>query len=253
MDKPTDKLVTRQIGRGTWQGPESEANRIFGPQQEATRHPDDIAVDRFARMMKDKLRYAREVKGRSGWDIPENCPAQHLRQLLREHMAKGDGVDVANLAMMLALRGEPTVTTDTQEDDAFVAGAWWMQGMILKSVLPQLRSMTSRGEVVGMVRSVSVPKGSAPAEPDYCYDPTDWDVTHVWGDRHELVGNILDRGSDDAPVEIATLMRGPSKFVVWEHLDTDGDGEADDRELRWFDRREDAVAYQNQTKESVHG
>ena len=68
-------------------------------------HPDDLAVDRFAAIMKAKLANARE-KGRGGWDDRELCPDGYLSQLLREHVDKGDPVDVANLAMMLTLRGE---------------------------------------------------------------------------------------------------------------------------------------------------
>lgn len=60
-------------------------------------HPDDVAVDRFAAAMKDKLSKARE-KGRGGW---ETCPPEDLSRMLREHVEKGDPRDVANFAMML--------------------------------------------------------------------------------------------------------------------------------------------------------
>jgi hypothetical protein len=65
--------------------------------QPAPSHPDDLAVDRFAVAMKDKLAKARE-KGRSGW---ETCPPDDLSRMLREHVGKGDPRDVANFAMML--------------------------------------------------------------------------------------------------------------------------------------------------------
>lgn len=68
------------------------------------RHPDDIAVDNFAEMMKAKLARAR-AKGRGGWDNPDECTVENLADLLVEHVDKGDPVDVANLAMMLTLRG----------------------------------------------------------------------------------------------------------------------------------------------------
>jgi hypothetical protein len=67
-------------------------------------HPDDLAVDRFAVMMKEKLAKAR-AKGRGGWDDPGQCSIEYLSRLLVEHVAKGDPVDVANLAMMVQLRG----------------------------------------------------------------------------------------------------------------------------------------------------
>jgi hypothetical protein len=69
----------------------------------ALSHSDDIAVDKFAGMMKTKLAKSRE-KGRGGWDDPEQCTVEFLAKLLIEHIRKGDPVDVANLAMMLSLR-----------------------------------------------------------------------------------------------------------------------------------------------------
>lgn len=70
----------------------------------ASQHPDDIAVDAFAGAMKDKLAASRD-KGRSGWDDPEQCSVEYLATLLVQHVAKGDPIDVANLAMMLHQRG----------------------------------------------------------------------------------------------------------------------------------------------------
>lgn len=62
-------------------------------------HSDDAAVERFAVMMKDKLAASR-YKGRAGW---ERCSEPVLMEMLREHIKKGDMVDVANLAMMVHL------------------------------------------------------------------------------------------------------------------------------------------------------
>jgi hypothetical protein len=59
--------------------------------------PDDLAVDRFAAAMKDKMAAAR-AKGRGGW---EKCSPEYLTFLLREHVEKGDPRDVANFCMML--------------------------------------------------------------------------------------------------------------------------------------------------------
>ena len=67
-------------------------------------HPDDLAVDRFAAAMKAKLAKKRS-EGRGGWDKPDECSIAFLSQLLREHVAKGDPVDVGNLAMMVHQRG----------------------------------------------------------------------------------------------------------------------------------------------------
>jgi hypothetical protein len=67
------------------------------------RPPDDVAVDAFAAAMKAKLKRAREEKGRGGW---QDMSATELSAMLREHVEKGDPVDVANLAMMLHQNGQ---------------------------------------------------------------------------------------------------------------------------------------------------
>lgn len=72
--------------------------------QPAQYHPDDIAVDAFSATMKAKLAKKRD-EGRGGWDTPE-CTQELLSGMLRNHVDKGDPVDVANLAMMLHQRGE---------------------------------------------------------------------------------------------------------------------------------------------------
>lgn len=61
-------------------------------------HSDDIAVDKFAAAMKEKLKVAREQKGRSGW---ETCTPEYLANLMYGHLHKGDMRDVANFAMMI--------------------------------------------------------------------------------------------------------------------------------------------------------
>lgn len=68
-------------------------------------HPDDAAVDRFATAMKAKLAQKRD-EGRSGWDDKDDCSQLFLSQLLREHVEKGDPLDVGNFAMMLHQREE---------------------------------------------------------------------------------------------------------------------------------------------------
>ncbi len=60
-------------------------------------HSDDDAIDAFANAMREKMALSR-TKGRDGW---QTCPVDLLWQMLREHVDKGDPVDVANLAMMI--------------------------------------------------------------------------------------------------------------------------------------------------------
>lgn len=72
--------------------------------QSAPAHEDELAVDRFAAVMKTKLAKKRN-DGRGGWSGPE-CSEETLSRMLRDHVGKGDPVDVANFAMMLHQRGE---------------------------------------------------------------------------------------------------------------------------------------------------
>lgn len=65
-------------------------------------HQDDIAVDLFADAMKAKLAKKR-IEGRSGW---QSMSAEDLSKLLHQHIAKGDPLDVANIAMMLHQNGQ---------------------------------------------------------------------------------------------------------------------------------------------------
>ncbi len=77
--------------------------------------PDDIAVDRFADAMKAKMAAAR-AKGRGGWEGP-TCNAEILSRMLRDHVEKGDPLDVANFCMMLWNRGEVIEPSSTREND----------------------------------------------------------------------------------------------------------------------------------------
>lgn len=68
-------------------------------------HADNEAVDQLALAMKNKLGRARE-KGRGGWDDKTACTQEDLSRMLREHVDKGDPVDVANFCAFLDARGE---------------------------------------------------------------------------------------------------------------------------------------------------
>lgn len=58
---------------------------------------DEVAVHSFAHAMVEKMARSR-TKGRGGW---QTCSVPDLWQMLRDHVEKGDPVDVANLAMMI--------------------------------------------------------------------------------------------------------------------------------------------------------
>jgi hypothetical protein len=66
-------------------------------QQKAEQHSDDVAIDMFAKVMKEKMAKKR-ADGRDGWEF---CTADTLSSMLHAHVRKGDPVDVANFCMML--------------------------------------------------------------------------------------------------------------------------------------------------------
>jgi hypothetical protein len=77
----------------------------------AKTHRDEVgenfADDRllfFAEMaMKEKLNVSRR-KGKGGWWNKDDCSVDHLKNLLLEHIEKGDMVDVMNFAAMIYVR-----------------------------------------------------------------------------------------------------------------------------------------------------
>lgn len=68
---------------------------------------DLIAISQASEAMTQRMLEA-SLRGRSGWDDPEECSAPYLRALLRKSVQDGDAVDVMNYAMMLFNRREPT-------------------------------------------------------------------------------------------------------------------------------------------------
>ncbi|MHB1704959.1 MAG: hypothetical protein ACYCSH_02770 [Acidithiobacillus sp.] len=63
---------------------------------------DHFLVRQCAEHMAAKLALSR-AKGRGGWHTPR-CDVSHLHRMLREHVEKGDMVDVLNLAGMILVR-----------------------------------------------------------------------------------------------------------------------------------------------------
>jgi hypothetical protein len=89
-----------------WQVKAVPYDEYMAAKREAeNREIDENAVNKFAWFMKAKLAKARE-KGRSGWHDKDQCTQQDLSRMLREHLEKGDPVDVANFCMFLHMRGE---------------------------------------------------------------------------------------------------------------------------------------------------
>lgn len=67
------------------------------------RHADGILIRLATLGMEEKLGQARE-SGRGGWWNGEVCSIEFLRELLTDHIEKGDMRDVMNLAAMIYVR-----------------------------------------------------------------------------------------------------------------------------------------------------
>lgn len=77
------------------------------------READNLGTCRFLIAMQEKLALKRE-EGRGGWNCPSECGLDDLKEMLEEHVPKGDPVDIANFAMMIWNREHP----DGQPDPA---------------------------------------------------------------------------------------------------------------------------------------
>lgn len=78
-------------------------------------------------------------------------------------------------------------------------------------------------------------------DPDFCYDPDEWEFTSDWEDRDQVHGHgeALKPGE---PMQVATLIRGPRKWVAEVPVTWTDDGDPDETEVRWFDTEGDALA-----------
>ena len=84
-------------------------NRLITNVQES-KLADELGVLRFAQAMNIKLAKKRR-QGKRGWNTTRysgwGCSVRELEKMLRDHLAKGDVVDVANFCMMIWNRRNP--------------------------------------------------------------------------------------------------------------------------------------------------
>jgi len=113
--KSSDEILCRQVA--AWEKERDRLNDLIDYVKGAVNgyqvvrlkgmalpHVDDLAVDRTAAKMREKLAKQR-AKGYRGWDDPILCTVPFLVDGLLSHVAKGDPIDVANFAMFLSERG----------------------------------------------------------------------------------------------------------------------------------------------------
>lgn len=112
----TQAMAMEEAGYGfSWPEMHKVLRALRTPARAA--HTDDKGVDQFAAAMKAKLKYSREIKGRGGWDNKNGVTSGYLSRLLREHVEKGDPLDVGSLAMMIHQRGDQIADETAPESD----------------------------------------------------------------------------------------------------------------------------------------
>lgn len=80
------------------------------------------------------------------------------------------------------------------------------------------------------------------ADPDFIYNPDDWEVTYRYVDRGELAEGEDHSMSPGDIKPFNTLIFGPQRFLALVVLSRDEDGDPDETELQWFDTEDAAKA-----------
>lgn len=79
--------------------------RYNAPEAAAESEKDEEAINEFAVQLKVKMAKSR-AKGRDGWHRKDQCSSATLSRMLREHVEKGDPIDIGIFSMMFQQRGE---------------------------------------------------------------------------------------------------------------------------------------------------
>lgn len=74
-------------------------------------------------------------------------------------------------------------------------------------------------------------------DPDFIYDPDDWEYTSEYKQRDDLTEEALRRRLGEIK-RFCTLVQGPDKFAAY--VLRDGAADEGDVELRWFDSEAEA-------------
>lgn len=83
-------------------------NRVTGDEIEVApedENIDDVAVNRFAAQMKERMKNRREA-GRAGWHDKSLCSAEFLALKVWGSLYRGELIEAANYLMMLHQRGD---------------------------------------------------------------------------------------------------------------------------------------------------
>ncbi|MBO9099482.1 MULTISPECIES: DUF551 domain-containing protein [unclassified Rhizobium] len=127
-------------------------------------------------------------------------------------------------------------------EEEFAPEAWYEENDSSEVIYPTSRTPTHWMPLpTAPGASKDSPVSSSGGEPDYCYDPSEWEFTCNWDDRDQVHGwgDALEPGE---PMRVATLFAGPDKWVADVPITWDTDGNPDDRETKWFDSEAEARA-----------
>jgi hypothetical protein len=106
---------------------------------------DQYLVFRCANRMAAKLASSR-AKGRGGWHT-SRCDDNHLHRMLREHVEKGDMVDVLNIAGMILVRHE----SREQRESSLMLGPTGGPGTKAEKIRRMLETHNWTTQTVGCV------------------------------------------------------------------------------------------------------
>lgn len=161
------------------------------PAEPVSLHPDDAAVDAFAAEMKAKLAKKR-ADGRAGW---QECTSEYLSGLLREHVEKGDPLDVANLAMMLHQTGQRIVPTKPVKVPSDAPAALRFAARVVElydDATIDDDYMIDSGDCAGILNALAdyFSRHSQPAQPAASVEPVAKVTTGTsWGPGLAFIGN----------------------------------------------------------------
>ncbi|WP_430241998.1 hypothetical protein [Neorhizobium sp. DAR64861/K0K2] len=163
---------------------------------------------------------------------------------------------MAEMKVTLTVDSEPLRSVLREAEDA-LSGAARDIGILLAQI-DALQDATGEAleaedaALVSLIRKtwseVPAPQDHVRVEPDYCFDPDDWEFTCDWTDRDQVHahGDALTRSD---PMRVCTLMKGPDKWVADVPVTWDENGDPEDTEIMWFDSEAEARAALTATTE----
>lgn len=143
-------------------------------------------VLRFSAAMRSKLDRKRQ-DGRGGWNKPDECSVEFLRQLLDEHVRKGDPVDIANICMMIWNRENPKGLSNGEDDSTAYPAA--LRGAaqagkedVTWDGLTLVTSHFPRDLMAHIRHNYTVDDNGDPSDPD-AQPESEWEIGYAAGVR----------------------------------------------------------------------